>query len=63
MKPESMKRLARLISMTQLLKRRPFKTKELQELYSLSERQVYRDLRLLQDAGIPVYNDKGHKVD
>jgi predicted DNA-binding transcriptional regulator YafY len=35
---------------------------ELAKRCKVSERQCYRDLRVLQDAGIPIYNDRGYRV-
>mgnify|MGYP000078031198 FL=1 len=55
-----MSQLSRLISILTLLKsKRLLTATELAEKYDVSIRTVYRDIRKLEDAGIPVYTIEG----
>ena len=55
-----MSQLSRLISMLTLLKsKRLLTATELAKKYDISVRTVYRDIRKLEEAGIPVYSIEG----
>lgn len=56
-------RLVRLLNMILVIQTYPGKsTKELSRICGVSERQCFRDLRVLQDSGIPIYHDQGYRV-
>lgn len=56
-------RLVRLLNMMLVIQAYPGKsTKELSRICGISERQCFRDLRVLQDSGIPIYHDQGYRV-
>ncbi len=55
-----MTQLARLISLLTLLKsKRLLTASELAKKYEVSIRTIYRDIRKLEDAGVPVYSIEG----
>ncbi|GAB5400130.1 MAG: HTH domain-containing protein [Aureisphaera sp.] len=55
-----MSQLSRLISILTLLKsKRLLTASELADKYSVSVRTIYRDIRKLEEAGIPVYSIEG----
>jgi predicted DNA-binding transcriptional regulator YafY len=55
--------LVRLLTMFLTIQRNPGLTaKQLAERHKISERSCFRDLRVLQEAGIPIYNDRGYRV-
>ncbi|MBV1924668.1 MAG: HTH domain-containing protein, partial [Flavobacteriaceae bacterium] len=55
-----MSQLSRLISILTLLKsKRLLTATELAEKYDVSIRTIYRDIRKLEEAGIPVYTIEG----
>lgn len=55
-----MSQLSRLISILTLLKsKRLLTATELAEKYDVSVRTIYRDIRKLEDAGVPVYTIEG----
>lgn|SRR5690554_6776741 len=56
-------RLIRLLNMFFVIQASPgLSAPELAARCQVSERQCYRDLRTLQDAGIPIYYDNGYRV-
>jgi predicted DNA-binding transcriptional regulator YafY len=56
-------RLIRLLNMVLVIQAYPGKsTKELSRICGVSERQCFRDLRVLQDSGVPIYHDRGYRV-
>ncbi|WP_209864661.1 WYL domain-containing protein [Chitinophaga sp. OAE865] len=55
------KRLERIVHIFFLLQSRSLVTnKELQERFHIGRRTVYRDLKVLEQAGVPVINESGH---
>lgn len=57
---EELNRLSRLISLLTILQTKALITStELSERYDVSVRTIYRDIRSLQDAGIPIYTIEG----
>ena len=59
----SVKRLVRLIDMTYILEsKNGTKVAYLANKYQVSQKQIYRDLAILQEAGLPIYKDNGYKV-
>jgi len=56
-------RLIRLLNMVLIIQAYPGKsTSELSRICEVSERQCFRDLRVLQDSGVPIYYDQGYRV-
>ena len=56
-----MNRLSRLLAIqTQLQARRVVRAKDIAERFGISLRTVYRDIRALQEAGIPISGEAGH---
>ena len=56
-------KIPRLINMLFFIQSRPGVTAAgLAERYMISQRQVYRDINELEDAGVPIYYDYGYRV-
>lgn len=56
-------RLVRLLNMVLVIQAYPGKSvRELASICGVGERQCFRDLRDLQDAGVPIYNDHGYRI-
>ena len=56
-------RLARLLRMVMMIQGRPgLSAEELARRCSIGERQIFRDLQLLEVSGIPIYNDQGYRL-
>ncbi len=54
------KRISRLIAiLTQLQSRRLVKASKLAEKFGVSVRAIYRDIRTLEDAGVPIFTEEG----
>ena len=54
------KRISRLIAiLTQLQSRRLVKASKLAEKFGVSVRTIYRDIRTLEDAGVPIFTEEG----
>ena len=55
-----MKRIDRIsATLIQLQSRRVVKAKDIAERFSISLRTVYRDIRTLEEAGIPILSEAG----
>lgn len=55
--------LIRLLNMVLVIQTHPGKSiRELSKICGVSERQCFRDLRVLQDSGVPIYHDQGYRV-
>ena len=60
MSPENPKRLSRLTAIQNLLQtKRIITATELSKKFSVSIRTIYRDIRALEDAGIPILTEEG----
>lgn len=60
MSKQDLKRLSRLTAiLTQLQARRAVTAHELAERFEVSLRTIYRDIRALERAGVPVYSEEG----
>lgn len=56
-------RLVRLLNMVLVIQAHPGKSvRALAGICGVGERQCFRDLRDLQDAGVPIYNDQGYRI-
>lgn len=56
-------RLVRLLNMVLVIQAYPGKSiRELAGICGVGERQCFRDLRDLQAAGVPIYNDQGYRI-
>lgn len=56
-------RVSRLLKMFFIIQAYPGLTAaQLSERCGVSQRQCFRDLRTLQDAGVPLYNDRGYRL-
>ena len=54
------KRISRLIAiLTQLQSRRLVKATKIAEKFGVSVRTIYRDIRTLEDAGVPIFTEEG----
>ena len=54
------KRISRLIAiLTQLQSRRLVKASKLAEKFGVGVRTIYRDIRTLEDAGVPIFTEEG----
>ncbi len=54
------KRISRLIAiLTQLQSRRLVKSSNLAEKFGVSVRTIYRDIRTLEEAGVPIFTEEG----
>ncbi|MEL7340124.1 MAG: HTH domain-containing protein, partial [Bacteroidota bacterium] len=57
---EEKPRLARLAAiMTQLQSKRLLTARELAEKHGVSIRTIYRDIRTLEQSGMPIYTEEG----
>lgn len=60
MKDKDTKRISRLTAILTLLQTKKLLTaKEISEKFSVSVRTIYRDIRALEDAGVPVLTEEG----
>lgn len=60
MKGETIKRISRLIAiLTELQSDRIWTAAQLAEKFSVSTRTIYRDIRILEEAGVPVVTEEG----
>lgn len=56
-------RLIRLLNMVLIIQTHPgLSAQELARQCGVSQRHLYRDLQVLGEAGVPVYNDQGYKI-
>ena len=56
-------RLARLLKMILLIQAQPgLSAEELARRCSIGERQIFRDLQLLEVSGVPIYHDQGYRL-
>mgnify|MGYP000919454470 FL=1 len=56
-------RLVRLLNMVLVIQAYPGKSvRELADICGVGERQCFRDLRDLQTAGVPIYNEQGYRI-
>ncbi|OKH46251.1 DNA-binding transcriptional regulator [Calothrix sp. HK-06] len=60
MNPNNTKRLSRLTAiLTQLQSRRLLTASKLAEQFGVTVRTIYRDIRALEDAGVPIFTEEG----